>query len=105
MFHIVHKDTNRKIRTTFFIDFCVGIWFQISSKTSTVPFRTAQIASDFTCVYCATAVTIFGTTDVYEHGFSYLSISIFNNTHTFWYNYCLEVCFDDNITLCTPEVA
>ena len=33
--------------------------------------------SPVTCVYCAAAVTIFGTTDVYELGFSYLSISIF----------------------------
>ena len=39
--------------------------------------HTANIASDFTCVYCADAGTIFGTTDVYELGFSYLSISIF----------------------------
>ena len=37
----------------------------------------AHIASDFTCVYCTAAGTIFGTTDVYELGFSYLSISIF----------------------------
>ena len=29
-------------------------------------------------VYCAVAGTIFGTTDVYELEFSYLSISIFN---------------------------
>ena len=37
-----------------------------------------HIASDFTCVYCAATVgTFFGTTDVYELGFSYLSISIF----------------------------
>ena len=28
--------------------------------------RLAHIASDFICVYCATAGTIFGTTDVYE---------------------------------------
>ena len=34
------------------------------------------IASDFTCVYYTAAGTIFGTTDVYELSFSYLSISI-----------------------------
>ena len=34
----------------------------------------AHIASDFTCVYCAAAGTIFGTTDIYELGFSYLSL-------------------------------
>ena len=34
----------------------------------------AHIASDFTC---AAAGTIFGTTEVYELGFSYLSINIF----------------------------
>ena len=33
-----------------------------------------HIASDFTCVVCVSAGTIFGTTDVYEFGFSYLSI-------------------------------
>ena len=37
----------------------------------------ARIASDFTCVYCTATGTIFGTTDIYELGFSYLSISIF----------------------------
>ena len=31
------------------------------------------------CVYCAAAGTIFGTTDVHELGFSYLSISIFSH--------------------------
>ena len=36
-----------------------------------------HIASDFTCVYCAAAGTIFGTTDVYKFGFSYLSFGIF----------------------------
>ena len=40
-------------------------------------FRPAHIASEFTCVYCAAAGTIYGTTDVYELRFSYLSISIF----------------------------
>ena len=39
--------------------------------------RTAHIASDFTRVNCTAAGTLFGTTDVYEVGFSYLSISIF----------------------------
>ena len=38
---------------------------------------TAYITSDFTCVNCAVTGTIFGTTDVYELGFPYLSISIF----------------------------
>ena len=41
----------------------------------------AHIASDFTSVYCAecaAAGTIFETIDVYELGFSYVSISIFN---------------------------
>ena len=37
----------------------------------------AHIASHCTCVNSAPAGTIFGTTDVYELGFSYLSISIF----------------------------
>ena len=37
----------------------------------------AHIASDFTCVYCAVAGTIFGTTDIYQLSFSYLSINIF----------------------------
>ena len=31
--------------------------------------RLAHIASDFTCVYCTAAGTIFGTTDVYELSF------------------------------------
>ena len=34
-------------------------------------------ASGFTSVYCAAAGTIFGTTDVCELGFSYLSFSIY----------------------------
>ena len=38
----------------------------------------AHIAPDFTRVVCTDAVTIFETTDVYELGFSNLSISIFN---------------------------
>ena len=37
-----------------------------------------HIASDFTCVYCTAVGTIFGTTDVFELGFSYLPVSIFN---------------------------
>ena len=37
----------------------------------------AHIASDFTCLYFAASGIIFGTTDVYELGFSYLSFSIF----------------------------
>ena len=37
----------------------------------------ASIATDFTCVYYTAAGTVFGTTDVYELGFSYLSICIF----------------------------
>ena len=41
----------------------------------------ARIASDFTCVYCTAAGTFFGTTDVYELSFSYLSISIFTVFH------------------------
>ena len=40
-------------------------------------FRAAHIALDFTYVYCTAAGTIFGTTDVYELDFYYLSISIF----------------------------
>ena len=35
-------------------------------------------ASDFTCIYCTAAGTIFVSTYVYELGFSYLSFSIFN---------------------------
>ena len=45
---MLNKDANRKIRTTFFID------------------------------YYAAAGNIFGITVVHELGFSYLSISIFN---------------------------
>ena len=37
-----------------------------------------RIAIDFACVYCTVAGIIFGITDVYKLGFSYLSISIFN---------------------------
>ena len=40
----------------------------------------ASIALDFTCVYSTAAGTIFGTTDVYELGFSYISIGVFNYT-------------------------
>ena len=40
----------------------------------------AHIASDFTCVFCAAVGTFFGTIDVYELCFSYLSLSIFNFT-------------------------
>ena len=50
-------------------------WFQISNKTRKAPLCLANSASDFTCVHCAAAGTIFGTTDVYELGFSYLSES------------------------------
>ena len=39
-------------------------------------FCVAHIASDFTCVYYIAAGTLFGTTDVYELGFSNLSISV-----------------------------
>ena len=41
----------------------------------------AHIATEFTCVYYATAGTIFGTTEVYELGLSYISISIFKKIH------------------------
>ena len=44
----------------------------------------AHIDSDFTCVYCTATGTIFGTTDVYELGFSHLSISIFINYTFSW---------------------
>ena len=37
----------------------------------------AHNTSRFTCVCSAAAGTIVGTTDVYELGFSYLSLSIF----------------------------
>ena len=40
--------------------------------------RLERHTSDFTCVYCTAVGTIFGTTDVYELSFSYLSINIFN---------------------------
>ena len=40
--------------------------------------KTCTAAPDFTRVVCTDAVTIFETTDVYELGFSNLSISIFN---------------------------
>ena len=68
------KDTNRKIRTTFFIDYLLEIWFQIPSIYILC---VASIASDFTCVYNTAVGTVFETTDVYKLSFSYLYISIF----------------------------
>ena len=53
-----------------------GSKFLTRHTQCTMPLCTAHIASDFTCVYCADG-TIFGTTDLYELGFSYLSLSIF----------------------------
>ena len=38
MMVFVSKDTNRKIRTTFYIDYCVWNLVQIPSKTCTAPF-------------------------------------------------------------------
>ena len=58
-------------------------WFQILSKTCTA-LCAAHIASDFTCVYCAAAETLFGTTDVYELDFSYLSVSTFRSEGRQW---------------------
>ena len=76
------KYTNRKTRATFFMITVFEFWFQIPSKTCTMPIVWARIASYFTCVYCTAA----GTTDVYELSFSYLSISIFtcrtSSSHT-----------------------
>ena len=59
-------------------------WFQIPSKTCAVPFPRGlhRLGLHQSPVYCAAAGTIFGTTDVYELGFSYLSISIFTIEHT-----------------------
>ena len=80
---INYKDTNRKIRTTFFIDYCVWILVpNFIARHAHYLLYAASIALDFACVYCTrtAAGTIFGTTDVYELGFSYLSISIFKVT-------------------------
>ena len=54
-------------------------WFQIPNLARHAQrlLCTANIALHFTCVYSAAAGNIFGTTDVYELGFSYLSIGIF----------------------------
>ena len=66
-------------------------WFQISSKTFTARLLCAvHITSD-----CTAAGTIFGTTDVYELGFSYLSISIFR-----WYIRIKMSCFSANDKRC-----
>ena len=74
------KDTNRMIGTTFFIDYCVWILVPNSKQHMSAPFVRCSHLHRFHlyCVYCTAAATIFGTTDVYELGFSYLSISIFN---------------------------
>ena len=48
----------------------------------------AQLTSSQTLPVFTEAGTIFGTTDVYELGFSYLSISIFNCHHP---HFCLIV--------------
>ena len=56
-------------------------WFQIPKQdmyTVQHLLWAAHIAPDFTCVHCTDAGTIFGTTDVYELGLTYLSISIFS---------------------------
>ena len=63
------------------IDYCTvfEFWFQIPIAGHAHRLLcAAHIASVVTCVYCTAAGTIFGTTDVYELGFSYLSISIFS---------------------------
>ena len=56
---------------------CLNFGSKFQAKHAYSLLRAAQSASDFTCVYCAAAGTIFRTIDVYELGFSYLSISIF----------------------------
>ena len=79
------KDTNRKIRTTFSYITVFEFWFQIPFKRHThCLLHVAHIASEFICVYSAAAGTIFGTKDVYELGFSYLSISIFTGLLAFF---------------------
>ena len=56
---------------------CLNFVFKFLARHAQRFLDSAHIASDFTCVICAAAGTIFGTTDVYVLGFSYLSISIF----------------------------
>ena len=73
------KDTNRKIGTTFFVDYCVWVLVPNSQyKTCTAPFVcVAHISSEFTCFFYVVVGTIFGTNDVNELRYSYLSVSIF----------------------------
>ena len=74
-----NKDTNRKIHKNniFHRLLCLNFGSKFLARHAQHPLCEAHIVSDFTCVYCTAAGTIFGTTDVYELGFSYLSISIF----------------------------
>ena len=44
-----------------------------------------RLTSPQTCVYITAAGTIFGTTDVYELGFSYLSFGIFNLNQVYFH--------------------
>ena len=66
-----HKDTNKKIRTLS-LKHC-GLWHDFGSSAF------LRLSQPFTCVYAAG--TKFGSnqtsTDVYELGLSYLSISVF----------------------------
>ena len=86
------KDINIKIRTTYFIDYYVRIlvpnsWQDLHSAPF-VNLYAASIASDFTWpVFTALLLegAIFETTDIYELGFSYLYIRIFNG--------CINKCF------------
>ena len=55
-------------------------WFQNPSKTCTTP-KTSP-------VFTVLLLEPFGTTGVYEHGFSYVSISIFIIYYGLWYDVC-----------------
>ena len=57
---------------------CLNFGSKFLSRHAQHLLGAAHIASEFTCVFCTAAGTIFGTTGVYELDFSYLSISIFN---------------------------
>ena len=55
-------------------------WFQIPSKTCTPPFAHIASGPQTSPVFPALLLEpFFGTTDVYELCFSYLSISVFNS--------------------------
>ena len=58
---------------------CLNFGSKFLARHAQRLFCAAHIASNFTCVNCAASGTIFGTTVVYELGFSYLSFGIFRH--------------------------